>query len=88
VLDSRFIRSKTRSVAKSADGEIEEAHEGWGMFSYDPDRDALAFREFFSEGYVNVYLMEEVAEPGNHLVFTSEKTEGAGDSEIDFVCCP
>jgi hypothetical protein len=59
-------------VAKSADGGIEEVHEDWGKFSYDPDRDAIALRGFFSEGYVNVYLMEEVAEPGNHLEFTSE----------------
>lgn len=78
VLDSQFIRSKTRSVAKRLDGEIEEVHEDWGMFSYDPERDAIVLREFYSEGYVNVYLMEEVDEPGNLLVFTSEKTEGTG----------
>jgi len=78
VLDSNFIHSETKSVAKDADGKIAEIHEDWGMFSYDLDRDTIILREFYSEGSVNIYHMEEVAEPGNQLVFTSVKTEGAG----------
>jgi hypothetical protein len=78
VLQGHFIRSRTQSTAYDSDGEFVELHEDWGMFSYDPDRDAIVLREFYTEGYVNTYLMEEVGKPGKHFVFTSERTEGAG----------
>jgi len=78
VLQGHFIRNRTQSVAHDSDGEFVELHEDWGMFSYDPDRDSIVLREFYSEDYVNICLMEEVGEPDKRLVFTSEKTERAG----------
>ncbi|MGB3716956.1 MAG: heme-binding beta-barrel domain-containing protein [Candidatus Promineifilaceae bacterium] len=78
VLQQHFIQGKTKSVARDDDGNVIEVHEDLGMFSYDPDRKAIVLREFHSEGYVNVYVMEEVKEFAKQLVFTSEKTEGAG----------
>ena len=71
VLDCNFVRSETKSVAKDADGKIAEIHEGWGMFSYDLDRDAIVLREIYSEGYVNIYHMGMAPATGNQLVFTS-----------------
>jgi hypothetical protein len=78
VLQNRFIQGETKSVARDDAGTIIEVHEDLGMFSFDPDRKAIVLREFHSEGYVNVYVMEDVEEPTVQLVFTSEKTEGAG----------
>lgn len=78
VLQGKFIQSRSHSVARDDDGNLIEVHEDIGMFSYDPDRDAIILREFYTEGYVNIYVAEEVGDSGGSLTFTSEKTEGAG----------
>ena len=75
ILQNKFIQSRTRSVSRNSDGESTEIHEDMGVFSYDSDRDVVVLREFYTEGYVNTYLMEET-ETG--FVFTTERTESAG----------
>jgi len=75
ILQNKFIQSSTRSISRNADGEVTEIHEDLGIYSYDPDRDVVVLREFYTEGYVNTYLMEET-ETG--FVFTTERTQGAG----------
>jgi hypothetical protein len=54
VLADQFLRLRTRSVSQGSDGS-DEIHEDVGYLSRDTDRDAFAFRQFFSEGYVNTY---------------------------------
>jgi hypothetical protein len=54
MLADQFLRLRTRSVSRGADGS-DEIHEDVGYLSRDTDRDAYAFRQFFSEGYVNTY---------------------------------
>jgi hypothetical protein len=78
VLQEKFIRSMSHSVAHDDEGQLVEVHDDWGMFSFDSDREAIVLREFYSEGYVNIYVMREGDDPGNSFVFTSERTEGAG----------
>ncbi len=79
VLQGRFLEMRTRSVSQPAEGEATgEVHEDLGMFSYDPDRDRLVWRQFLTEGYVNTYLLEPVEEGDGRQVWTTESTEGAG----------
>jgi hypothetical protein len=78
ILQDRFIHSRTKSVTRSQDGTVLDDHEDWGVFSFDPDRDFIVLREFYSEGYVNIYTMDEVGSGEKILIFSSEKTEGAG----------
>jgi hypothetical protein len=78
VLQGKFIRSVTHSVAHDDAGEVVEVHEDLGMFSYDPDRETIILREFYTEGYVITYVMKEGDKPGEGFVFTSEETEGTG----------
>lgn len=78
VIQNKFIQCRTRSTAYGADGRIVETHEDWEIFSYDPDRKTLVMRGFYSEGYVNVYVLDSQLKSDNTLVFTSERTEGAG----------
>jgi hypothetical protein len=56
---------------------VVDRHEDWGFFSFDPERGAIIFRQFHSEGYVNVYVLEDPDAPGDTWVFKSERTEGA-----------
>jgi hypothetical protein len=76
ILQDRFIHCQTRSIANDEGGEVVDVHEDWEIYRYDPDGSAVILRGFYSEGYVNVYLMEAQSE--GELVFTSEWTEGAG----------
>lgn len=78
VLQEKFIRSMSHSVAHDDEGQLVDVHDDWGMFSFDSDREAIILREFYSEGYVNIYVMSEGDDPGKSFVFTTEKTEGAG----------
>lgn len=78
ILQNQFIQSETKSIARAEDGTIIEVHEDLEIFSYDSKREKVILRGFYSEGYVNVYVMELIAEAENQLVFTSEKTENAG----------
>jgi hypothetical protein len=78
VLQNRFIESKTKSIVSDDDESILEVHEDLGMFSYDTEREAIVLRQFHSEGYVNVYTMDDPSEHAGGIVFTSDKTEGAG----------
>lgn len=78
ILQDKFIQSQTWSIAHDMDGNLVEEHEDMGVFSYDPDLDKIVFREFYTEGYVITYTMEEAAEPEHTLVFTSLRQEGTG----------
>ena len=77
-LQDQFVKSATRSESRDSDGNLVEIHEDWEIFSYDPDQDVLLLRGFYTEGYVNHYVLDEPLKSERQLTFTSEKTEGAG----------
>jgi hypothetical protein len=80
VLQDKFIRSQTRSVAVPESGDLSgEIHEDVGYFSFDPDRNTIVFRQFLSEGFVNTYILDPQNASSDSLVLTSESCEGAGD---------
>ena len=79
VLNHKFIQSSTRATFKPKQGEEKgEIHEDLGIFSFDPDRNKLVFRQFLSEGYVNTYLLADISAQGKLLTFNTERSEGAG----------
>ncbi len=79
VLQDKFLRMRTKSVfAAAADGTPGEVHEDWGMFSYDPDRQRLVWRQFLTEGLVNTYRLDEASPDGRRQVWVTESAEGAG----------
>lgn len=78
ILQTHFIQSKTKSITYGSDGSIKEIHEDIGVFSYDIARQKIVFRGFYSEGYVNIYIMEDRSAVDQELVFTTEMTENAG----------
>ncbi|MCK5376307.1 MAG: hypothetical protein KAJ97_04435 [Acidobacteria bacterium] len=80
VLQDQFIHSRTRSEFEPKEGEdAGEIHEDLGFFSYDPVRQAIIFRQFLSEGFVNTYVLEPRESDEDPLVFMSESCEGAGN---------
>ena len=77
-LDGKFILMNTKSVFepsdKNPDGEI---HEDIGVFSYDSQRKTHVLRAFYSEGFVNQYVLEKTSAEDHSLTFITEKTENA-----------
>ena len=78
LFQGQFIQSKTKSTTRGPDGKVLEVHEDLGLFSYDGARQLVVMRGFYSEGYVNTYLMEDTGDAKNQLIFTTESTENAG----------
>lgn len=78
VLDGHFVHVRTRSVFAGNEAHPDgEVHEDWGMISFDPAREAFVLREFYTEGYVNTFLLDPQALMDGVLVFTTESSEGA-----------
>ena len=78
VLQDKFIQSQAESIARDDSGEVIEFHEDMGIFSYDPDREAIILREFYTEGYVNEYVVEAVSGSEGSYIYRGEKSEGSG----------
>ncbi|MFQ5918447.1 MAG: hypothetical protein ACE5I4_00190 [Thermoplasmata archaeon] len=76
VLQGKFLRIRNHSVyepqEKNPEGEV---HEDWSFISYDEMRDAFVLREFFVEGYVNQYVLDEVSDDERTLTFLTESIE-------------
>jgi hypothetical protein len=52
-----------------------EVHEHWSVFSYDKIRQAVVFRQFHVEGFVNTYRLVAPAGTDKRLVFESDDIE-------------
>jgi len=73
ILNNQFIQSKTKSTTYAEDGSIKEIHEDLGVYSYDVSREKIILRGFYSEGYVNVYVMEDRTGDGSLMVLYPKK---------------
>ena len=76
VLGDKFIEVRNKSTyppqEKNSNGEV---HEDFGMIGYDKQRKKFVFRQFHIEGFVNQYVLNEVAKEGHTLVFETEVIE-------------
>jgi len=77
VIGEHFLRLRTRSVSRAADG-TEEVHEDVGYVSYDADRERFVFRQFLSEGYVNTYDVNVLGDDPPAIDFAYRDAESAG----------
>lgn len=50
-------------------------HEDWGLISYDRARETYVFRQFHIEGFVNQYVLDQIAEAGQSISFVTEEIE-------------
>jgi hypothetical protein len=75
VLDGKFLRLRTQSVSSTADGDS-EVHEDVGYVSWSEGEGVLRFRQFLSEGFVNVFTLSPAASPESGIDFDPENTEG------------
>ena len=75
VLNGRFIRVRNRSEYPAQPNNPKgEIHEDEGFISFDRSRNALVFRQFHTEGFVNHYVETGESTP-TKLVFTTEAIE-------------
>lgn len=76
ILNDRFIEVKNKSVyppqEQNPDGEV---HEDVGLISYDKGRKTFVLRQFHTEGFVNQYVLDNLAPDGLTLVFKTESIE-------------
>jgi hypothetical protein len=77
VIENKFIRLQTRSIATAEDGS-QELHEDVGYLSYDADDRRFVFRQFLSEGYVNTYDVTVGAGDRQSIEFAYRHAESAG----------
>ena len=77
VFHGKFLKLETKSVARAEEG-TGEIHEDVGLISYDTNRSSFVFRQFLSEGFVNIF--DVVVEPGDEgtILFESRESESAG----------
>ncbi|MFQ6038949.1 MAG: hypothetical protein ACE5LV_10075, partial [Candidatus Aminicenantales bacterium] len=77
VLDQQFLEMRTHAVFWPSEERPEgETHEDFGIFSYDRARKTFVLRAFYSEGFVNTYILEPSDDP-NVLTFTTEAVQNA-----------
>ena len=76
VLNKKFLFVQNKSIydpqEKNPNGEI---HEDWGLISYDRARETYVFRQFHIEGFVNQYVLDQIAEAGQSISFVTEEIE-------------
>jgi len=76
VLQRKFILLKNKAIylpqEKTPQGEV---HKDWGLFSYDMARKKFILRQFHVEGFVNQYVLDNIAPDGKTLVFVTESIE-------------
>ena len=76
VLNNKFIFVQSKSIydpqEKNPKGEV---HEEWGFISYDRARETYVFRQFHIEGFVNHYVLNELAEDSQTIRFITEGIE-------------
>jgi len=76
VLNNKFLFVRNKSVyepqEKNPNGEI---HEDWGFISYDRTRETYIFRQFHIEGFVNHFILNELAEGDQAISFVTEVIE-------------
>lgn len=76
VLNSKFMFVRSKSTydpqEKNPRGEV---HEEWGFISYDRARETFIFRQFHVEGFVNQYVLNELAEDSQTIGFITEGIE-------------
>ena len=76
ILNDQFLLVRNKAVfppqTKNPKGEI---HEDLGVISYDKRPKTFILREFYSEGYVNQFVLKEQSADGKKLVFTTEAVE-------------
>jgi hypothetical protein len=76
ILNGKFLFVQNKSIyypqEKNPKGEI---HEDWGLISYDRAGETYVFRQFHIEGFVNQYLLEQIAEDRQAISFVTEAIE-------------
>ena len=76
LLNGKFLQVRNKSVfepqEKNPKGEV---HEDIGFFSYDSGRKKFVLRQFHVEGFVNQYVLQNLAEDGKTMVFVTESIE-------------
>lgn len=76
VLQDRFIQITDRAVYAPQEANPEgEVHENIGYVSFDEVRQLHVMREFYVEGYVNRYVLEEWDADAGRFVFVTEAIE-------------
>ncbi len=76
IMGGKYLLNRNTSTfepqERNPDGEV---HEDWGIFSYDENRQRVALREFYIEGYVIDYVLASFDEESHRAVFVSERIE-------------
>lgn len=74
--DGTFLVGRNKAVYPPQPANAKgETHQDTGFFSYDKARKKLVLRQFHSEGFVNQYVVDELAADGKSITFVTESIE-------------
>jgi hypothetical protein len=78
ILNQKFLQMKTKAVFEPSKERPEgEVHEDMGLFSYDQSRKTFVLREFYVEGFINTYILDDISDDRKTLTFLTEHIENA-----------
>ena len=79
VIQGKFVRLETTALFRAEgapdDAPLTEAHENWGMVSYDSGAKVLRLREWHGEGFVNTYALDATPAREGWTSFTTTAIE-------------
>lgn len=75
-LSDRILTQRDKSVYQPSGAAAKPlVHEDFGVFSYDSDLKKVVWRQYHSEGMVNVYTLDSASEDGKSIEFITTKIE-------------
>jgi hypothetical protein len=76
ILGGKFLEARNKSTYPPQDkNPAGEIHEDLGLVGYDTYRKVFVLRQFHVEGFVNQYILDDLAPDGKRIVFTTESIE-------------
>lgn len=78
ILNGRFLRGATTMTFEPRESRPEgEVHSDLAIFSFDENRRKIVIREFYTEGYVNTFVLDSLSADGKTIRFVTEASENA-----------
>jgi len=78
ILNGLFIRGATTMTFEPQENKLEgEVHKDLSIFSFDKSRQKIVIREFYTEGYVNTFVLDSLSSDGRTIRFLTEESENA-----------
>lgn len=70
-----IIEKNMSAFPKSANKPRGEVHRDFGVMTYNSNDSSIVFRQFFIEGFTNIYVLDKAASTNEKFVFVTREIE-------------